>query len=63
MLIIRNLKEFKGKTIKSIESEEEDAYMMSFINIFFTDATYLSLRLDWRGNECYISSYELEANP
>lgn len=62
MILSRNVKTHIGKIVSEIScnSSKDDLVMCDSVTIKFTDGTSILLGVDWRGNECYISEYEIE---
>lgn len=56
-ILSRNLHQHVGKTIKNVEtgSGANEIICEDSVRIVFTDGTYLLLKADWRGADCYIS--------
>jgi len=59
MILQRSAKQHSGKTISCIETDSLDdgLVMCGHVRILFTDGTHISLKPDWRGDECYISEH------
>lgn len=63
MLVIESTENHKGEVISHFEDEQgnmlDDLNMLDCLVIVFNSGSRVKLAQDWRGNECYLSQYEL----